>query len=106
MSAQMPKTVLRVRLVDGSEVAHMYDTPANITEAWEFLNQMVDMIARGLSRQSTAYLVFESPSCWYNPDNVLSVGIEPPEGTEFARMVADMHRSMRLKQATTRTAKA
>lgn len=106
MSVPTPKTVFRVRLIDGSEVKHVYDTPVNATEAWEFLNQMVDMIARGLTRQSTSYLVFEGPTYWYNPENVLGIGIEPPEGTDFAQFVAEMHRSMRVKQATTRTAKA
>ncbi len=106
MSVPRSKTVFTVRLIDGSETKHVYDIPGDIGESWEFLNQMVDMISRGLSRQSPTHLVFENPSFWYNPDNVLGIGIEAPEGTEFAGFVNEVHRAVRVKQATTKTAKA
>jgi len=106
VDSQRPKAVFNVRLRDGSEIRHMYDIPKNVGEAWEFLDQMIDMIGRGLSRQSPTHLVFENPSFWYNPENVLGISIEAPRGSEFESFVREAHRTLRVKQATTKTAKA
>jgi hypothetical protein len=106
MEGTRPKAVFNVRLIDDSEIKHVYEIPKDANEAWEFLNQMVDMISRGLSRQSPTHLVFENPSVWYNPDNVVGVGIESPKNTNFERFVNDVHKTIRVKQATTKTARA
>lgn len=91
MNDIVAKIIIKVYLVSGKEMTHMYEVP---TSAKKFAGLIKDMVDRtmALGRDSVDHLYFENPSITYNINNV--------EGVEMSSIgVKELESSLRKAQS-------
>ena len=74
MSDIVAKIIIKVYLVSGKAIDHIYEVPKSDEEMEEFITDMVDR-TNSLVRGRIRYLWFDNPSITYNADNVEGIEI-------------------------------
>jgi hypothetical protein len=66
------KVIIKVHLVNGEVIAHVYSPPTSEKEMKQFVDEIVDR-EKALTRGKIRFLYFENPGIVYNPDNVAGI---------------------------------
>ncbi|MFC2025084.1 hypothetical protein ACFLTG_01535 [Chloroflexota bacterium] len=74
MSGIVAKIIIKVYLVSGKEITHIYEVPKSDKEMEQFLKDIIDK-EKALIRGEINYLYFENPNITYNSDNVEGIEI-------------------------------
>ena len=82
MSDVVAKIMIKVYLVSGKEITHIYEVPKSDAELKQFIKDMVERTLV-LTRGDTGFLWFDNPNITYNPDNVLGIELTSIGVTEL-----------------------